>query len=404
MATRLTDSDVRKLPAPASGNRIHYDTEVKGFGARVTAGGAKSFVLNYRAQGRERRLTIGSFPNWPTARARDQARQLRRRIDVGGDPMADRDQERTAPTVADMAARYIEEQGPRKRPRGIEEDRSLLGQHIVPKLGRLRVEAVRRQDVEALFREVTKATPIRANRMHALLRRMFNLAIAWDWIAANPCVGIERNPENKRERYLSAEELERLMQALAAHPEQHSANAVRLLLLTGARRGEVLGATWDQFDLTDGVWTKPAALTKQKKLHRIPLSAPARQLLATMRAEADDDAEAVFPGRRGEFQTTLKTFWRAICRSARIEGVTLHDLRHSYASHLASAGLSLHVIGQLLGHSSPATTHRYAHLFDDPLRAATDRVGRIVTEAARAPGSKARAPIPIRRRPAAGDR
>jgi integrase len=381
MAVRLTDKDIRNLPAPASGNRVTYDTELKGFGVRVTAAGAKSFVLNYRADGRERRYTIGSLPEWTAATAREKAKELKRRVDDGEDPMADRHAERGAPTVAVLADRYLAEHATRKRERSAKEDASLLRQLIVPKLGKHRVAAVRRSEIETFHRDVTKATPTRANRALSLLTKMFNLAIGWEIRTDNPCRGIERNQEHKRERYLTPAELERLMAALAQHSNQTSANVIRLLLLTGARRGEVLRARWDQFDLQTGVWVKPAATTKQNKLHRIPLSAPARQLLAEMREKTE--GPALFSGRRGnEQQTDLKRFWATVCRTAKVTGVRMHDLRHSYASYLASSGLSLPVIGALLGHSSPVTTQRYAHLLDDPLRAATERVGAIVTGAA----------------------
>jgi integrase len=379
MATKLTDRTVRALVPPASGNRIEYDTEVKGFGARITAAGAISFILNYRAGGRERRITIGSHPDWSVTAAREKAKELKRRVDDGGDPMGDRHAERGAPTVADLAARYLQEHATRKRANSAEGDAILLRQHVVSKLGPLRVAAVRRSEVEALHREVTKTTPIRANRMLALLSKMFSLSIAWDMRPDNPCKGIAKNPENRRERFLTPAELGRLMSALAAHPRQ-SADAVRLLLLTGARRGEVLGATWDQFDLAAGVWVKPASATKQGRLHRIPLSVAAIQLLRDMQSKAD--GPALFPGRgRDAPQTTLKKFWAAICRDAGIQGVRLHDVRHSYASLLAGAGLSLPTIGALLGHSSPATTQRYAHLLDEPLRVATEKIGAIITAA-----------------------
>ncbi len=307
--------------------------------------------------------------------------------------MGDRHAARTAPTVADMAERYLAEQAPRKRLRSLAEDRSLLNQLILPQFGRLRVGAVQRSDVAVFHREVTAATPVRANRAHSLLRRMFNVAAGWGWVETNPCVGIERNQEGRRERYLSPEELERVMTGLAAHPNKTSANVVRLLLLTGARRGEVLGARWDQFDLSAGVWTKPAATTKQGKLHRVPLSAPARQLLADMRA-ASDGAQVLFPGRGGNAnQVDLKRFWASLCRAADVHGVRVHDLRHSFASYLASAGMSLPLIGALLGHASSTTTSRYSHLLDGALRAATERVGDIVSGA-----GKGGAPVvPMRR-------
>jgi integrase len=381
MAERLTDALVRRLAAPAQGNKLHYDDVVKGFACRVTKAGAKSFVLNFYADGRERRLTIGSYPDWNVTAARERAKELKRLVDLGEDPMATRDQARGAPTVRDLAERYKAEHGPRKRPRSLAEDVTLLEQHIVPRLGRMRVDAVRRVDVETLHRAISKETPTRANRVLALLSTMFALALRWELCAINPCRGVEKNREHRRERYLTADELGRLMAALAEHPHQRSADAIRLLLLTGSRRNEVLGAQWAEFDLSQGIWTKPHTSTKQGKSHRVPLSAPARQLLAEMRAKS---GPALFPGRRGgDQQQTLKTFWRAICRNADLRDLRVHDLRHAFASYLASSGLSLPVIGALLGHSSPTTTQRYAHLLDDPLRAATEKVGAIVTGASK---------------------
>jgi integrase len=232
--------------------------------------------------------------------------------------------------------------------------------------------------------------------------KMFALSSRWGMRADNPAKGIERNHEERRYRYLTGDELRRLTEALAACPSQQAANAVRLLLLTGARRGEVLGATWDQFDLEAGIWIKPSSHTKQKREHRVPLSAPARQLLADIRAAAQQRADEkswglspfVFSARTGEgHMVEIKTAWAGLCKAAKLDGVRLHDLRHTYASVLASAGLSLPVIGALLGHTQPGTTARYTHLFDDPLRAATERVGAIITGAEK-PGGEV---VPIGR-------
>jgi integrase len=158
---------------------------------------------------------------------------------------------------------------------------------------------------------------------------------------------------------------------------QQAANIFRLLLLTGARRGEVLSAKWADLDLAAGVWVKPGATTKQKTLHRVPLSAPARQLLADLH-RGRGRSEYVFPGRLSGHRVELKGNWAAIRKATKLNDLHIHDLRHSYASQLVSAGFSLPSIGALLGHTQPATTHRYAHLQDDPLRAATERVGAII--------------------------
>jgi len=386
---RFDDRFVRVLPAPASGNRIAYDhgrDAVKGFGVRVTAAGTKSFVLNYTAAGRERRMTIGGYPTWTVAAAREQARSLRRKVDSGEDPLEAREAERDAATVTQLCDRYLAEHASRKRTG--EGDRSMIERFVRPRLGSRKVDAITFDDLDGLHRKLTRENgPYAANRVAALLGKMFSLAIRWRMRTDNPAKGIERNQEERRYRYLSGDELRRLTEALAACPSQQAANAVRLLLLTGARRGEVLGATWDQFDLEAGIWIKPSSHTKQKREHRVPLSAPARQLLADIRGEAQRRTDEknwglspfVFSARTGEgHMVEIKTAWAGLCMAAKLDGVRIHDLRHTYASVLASAGLSLPVIGALLGHTQPGTTARYAHLFDDPLRAATERVASIM--------------------------
>ena len=378
MSQRLTDRLGRTIEAPVAGNRIVYDFEVKGFGVRITKAGARAWVINYRANGRQRRATIGDVADWPVQLAREQAKSMKRLVDQGCDPVTERAVARQAPTVADLVDRYEADVLPKKAPRSHGEDRA-LGRRLVARLGQLKVAAVRHADLDQLHREISRAgTPIRANRVISLASRLFNLAIKWGWRADNPCRGIERNPERPRARYLTPSELVRLAAALDAHPEQPSADVVRLLLLTGARRGEVLRATWDMFDLVAGVWTKPSAATKQRREHRIPLSAAAMQILARRR-EAAGDSPFLFPGASPDRpQGDLKRFWRTVCRQAQIEGARVHDWRHSHASILASAGLSLPVIGALLGHTAPDDYDPLRHLLDDPLRQASERVAEVL--------------------------
>lgn len=379
MAEKLTDRLVRALPSPTSGNRITYDTEIKGFGLRVTVKGAQAFVLNYRVGGRERRYTIGAYPDWSVAAAREEAKRLKRLVDHGHDPMGERHAYRAIPTVADLAGRYLEEYAVRKVPRAQKDDRAMLEKLVLPMIGQIKVHEVRREDIDRLHREVSLTRPVRANRMAQLLSKMFNLGIRWEYRSDNPVKGIHRNAEHKRTRYLSSEELQRLTSVLASHSNQKSANVIRLLLLTGARRGEALNATWDQFDLTAGLWIKPSAHTKQKKEHRVPLSAAAIKLLSDLRGNRST-SPFVFPGRTSnEPLTDIKNFWANVCSKAQLADCRIHDLRHTYASILASSGMSLPIIGALLGHTQPNTTARYSHLFDDPLREATERVGSVVT-------------------------
>jgi integrase len=388
MPERLTDKFVKALPAPTTGNKLHYDAEVKGFAVRVTAAGARAFVLNYRAGGRERRYTIGSFPDWSAAAARKEAGELKKLVDRGQDPMGERHDERAAPTVGDLIDRFAADYLPKKRESTRREYTAILERIVRPELGRTKLADLHHTDIDRLHRKVSQRAPYRANRMAAVLSKAMSYAIKLEWRDDNPVKGIERNQEERRYRYLTGDELRRLTEALAAHPSQQAPNAVRLLLLTGARRGEVLAATWNQFDLATGIWIKPSSHTKQKREHRVPLSAPARILLSDMRGDAERQASErgdapspyLFPARTGSGPLSdIKTAWAALCRVAGIKGARLHDLRHTYASVLASAGLSLPIIGALLGHTQPGTTARYAHLFDDPLRAATERVGAIVT-------------------------
>lgn len=379
MAEKLADGKVRGAPLPQKGFRIIYDSEVKGFGVRVTAAGARSFVLNYRTRaGRERRYTIGSFPDWTSTAARAEACELKKLIDRGGDPLHDLQSARDAPSVSDLCNRVIEEHLPRKRPSTQNTYVRQIETEIRPALGRLKVDAVTFTDVDKLHQCITRRAPYQANRVLALLSRMFSLAIRWEMRRDNPCEGLERNHEDKRRRYLSTDELARLTIALAQLKDQQGADVIRLLLLTGARRGEVLACRWDQIDISSGTWSKPGATTKQRTAHHVPLSGAARQLLAKLEDKRSPNAEWVFPVL-GTHRSDVQPAWRAVCKSAGIVGARLHDLRHTYASVLASEGLSLPIIGALLGHTTPATTARYAHLFNDPLRAATERAGLIIS-------------------------
>jgi integrase len=381
MSLRLTDSGIKRLPTPESGNHITYDDAVKGFGVRVTAAGGRAFILNYRRKldGRERRITIGSFPDWSTTAAREEAKRLKRAVDGGADPVGEQEDSRAAPTVADLCARFERDYLPRNRPTTQRVYRQQIHTDILPAFGRTKVAAVSHSDVDAFHHRLSARAPTHANRTVAVLSRMFSLAIRWGWRIDNPCKGVERNQENKRHEYLTGAQISRLSEALAKLEDKAAANAVRLLLLTGARRGELLAAKYADVNLEAGVWTKPGATTKQRTEHRVPLSAAAVQLLTEMRAQAADDAEWIFPARGGGHRPHINEAWIRLRKAAKLPGVRLHDLRHTYASTLASAGLSLPVIGSLLGHSTPTTTHRYAHLFDDPLRQATERASAIIT-------------------------
>jgi integrase len=371
MKKHLTDKTVKGLPAPADRNTTFWDESVPGFGIRVNASGSRNFVFNYRIRsGRERRLTIGAFGPWSTVSARAEAKRLQARVDLGEDPLAEIQSERDAQTMADLFQRYAEEHLPRKSKGSIANDKTLINKWLSG-MRALKVDEVTHSDIDAIHRRITRAGhPTNANRAVALLSKMFSLAMKWGWRKDNPTLHVERNREQPRNRYLNENELARLKVALAECEHRQSADAIRLLLFTGARKSEVLAATWDQFDLEAGIWTKPSSHTKQRREHRIPLSAGAVDLLHELHAR-NGRSQFLFP-LGADHQLDLRRAWRTISKAAGLSGVRVHDLRHSFASLLASSGLSLPIIGQMLGHTQAQTTQRYSHLLDEPLRAAAE--------------------------------
>jgi integrase len=409
----LSDQIISKLQ-PKSGARqwIKPDHEngddpgktCRGFGVKVMASGRKTFVVSYYFGGIEREYVIGDAKDIKCGAAQKKAREVRQKAKDGTDPLRERIAAREAPTVRDLAKRAVEEHFSRRRPStrvDVYGDRvddkgypagGQMAKWIIPTLGLVKVADIKPSHIEQLHATVTKAgSPIRANRVVATVSKMMSLAIKWEYRVenTNPCKGaVERNPETKRKRYLSPAELARLSEALAAHSNQQTADLIRLLTLTGARRGETMAAKWADIDLNTGIWTKPGSTTKQKTEHHLPLSAPALELLTRMKAAAEQKATKkgcelspyLFPGRdRTGSISDIKKSWAAVCKAAGIENARLHDLRHSVASMLASSGASLPLIGALLGHSNPTSTARYAHLFTDPLREAVERLGVVVT-------------------------
>jgi len=375
---RLKDAYIKNLPLPSHGYKIYKDCDQKGFGIRVTANGAKTFTLTYTLHGRERRMSIGDFPTWTTVAAREQAKELRRMVDSGTDPLQQKQDKTNAPTVRTLWEYYAKTHLPTLSKHSQVDQQSMFKNYILPAMGTTKLTDVKYHQIQSLHASFNGR--VRGNRILEVVRKAFNLAVRLEWIAKNPCQGIKWNHEEPRHRYLTQDEIKRLFEVLAVRGDDLSAAAVKLLILTGARRGELLRATWSQFDLTEAVWVKPSSHTKQKREHRIPLSEEAVQLLRRIKKGSKD--KFVFPGRWGnEHQTDLKKFWDAVRTEAGITDVRLHDLRHTYASILVSSGASLPMIGAMLGHTQPSTTARYAHLFDKPLRAATEQVSQFLKAA-----------------------
>tara|TARA_R110000851_G_scaffold120337_2_gene248665 strand:- start:2038 stop:3240 length:1203 start_codon:yes stop_codon:yes gene_type:complete len=369
---RINDGFVKALQKPDKGNRISFDSQLSGFGVRITANGHIAFVQNYMFKGRERRITIGSYPTWSVAAARRRSAEIKYEIARGVDPLEDRSRARHAPTVKEMFDRYERDYMPKLAQRSAQDQRSMFLKSILPRLGSKKVEDVTFNDCEALHRYLSKDRPLRANRVIEVLRRAFNLAVKWGWLERNPASGIEKNQEQKRERYLSADEIKRLLGELDRHRQKTSCDAIRFILFTGCRRGEALNATWDQFDPDLRIWTKQAATTKQRRIHRVPVPQAVTALL--QRRRSDTASKFVFESTTGRAITDIKKTWASVTKAANIQNARIHDLRHTYASIAVSQGQTLPVIGALLGHTQPQTTLRYAHLYDEPLMRATELV------------------------------
>ena len=396
---RLNDKTVREpLPVKWRDYQI-FDTEVRGFAVCIYRSGSRAFTLDYRYAGRQRRMTIGRWPEWTVTAARDRARQLRREIDEGGDPLAGKGELRTAPHFSDMIERYTAEHLVKLAPANAADQKAMLAKLVAPLLGKKLVTDITKTDVAKLLAKVAegrarpakekpnnrarklqgaKPTPVRANRTGEVLRKMFTLAIEWGWREDNPAAAFHRRIESARERFLSQMEIVLLAAALDGAADQRAAGIIRLCMLTGARLGEVRQARFEQFNLELGVWSKPAATTKQRKVHRVPVSTDVAAIVRQRQLLVPSGVPWLFPGDTpGQPVKEIRRFWINVQKEAKLPDVRIHDLRHTFASLLVSGGASLEMIGKLLGHTQMQTTQRYAHLMDSPLRAGVDAVAHI---------------------------
>jgi len=378
MRGKITKRSVDALRLASGAEAVLWDTEVKGFGVRVQRGGAKSYVLHYRiGVGRGapiRKLTIGRHGSpWTPDKARGEAIRLLGMIEDGADPGADKNARKDAPTIGELAERFLAEHAEAKRKASTaREYRRHLEKIVLPELGKRRVADVTRQDVAKLH-YARRATPIDANRMLACMSTMFNLAERWGLRpdGSNPCRHVDKYPQHRRERFLSPAELARLGDALVAYDgSPYTVAAVKLLVFTGARLGEILGLRWEWIDFERGEARLPDSKTGAKTLHLPP---PALAVLAGL-PRLDGNPYVIAGAKPGAALVNLEKPWRAIRQSAGLDDVRLHDLRHAFASVAASSGMGLPIIGKMLGHSQPATTARYAHLASDPVKAAAAAV------------------------------
>ncbi len=398
-----------------------WDVETTGFGVRCQRN-YKVFILKYRFLGRPRWYTIGKHGSpWTVELARKEAKRLLGQVAAGIDPAEARDEAKNDLTISDLCDLYRTEGCTTKKPSTLATDRGRIERHIKPVLGKMRVRQVRRADVERLLRDVADgktATDEKtgprgraivtggkgtATKVVALLGAIFSFAVDRGLCPDNPVKGVKTFKSGNSERFLSAEELSRLGEALSG-AEKEGANpypiaAIRLLALTGARTSEVLSLRWERdsegtgyVDFDRGCLHLMDSKTGAK---RVPLGAPALELLNGLPRIASN--LHVFPGNADGHYVGLQKVWTEIRRRAGLEDVRLHDLRHSYASTAVASGDSLYLVGKILGHQQASTTQRYAHLSDDPLRAVADRTAKKIASAMSPQGSGEVVPLPTRK-------
>jgi integrase len=411
---RITKNIVDRLPQESAA----WDADVRGFGVRRQRRDAV-FILKYRAGGKQRLFTIGLHGSpWTVETARTEARRLLGEVARGTDPSQLRQKMKGAPTLREFSVQYLADisEGHKKASTAAAE-RRIFKLHILPVLGDRKVAEIDRSDVARLHTSM-KAMPAMANRALALLSHVLNIAAQRGERAdtPNPCRKIRKYAEERRDRFLSGDELARLGAALvegettgipweprtgekAKHaPKEENrrvflgasaAAAIRLLLLTGARLREILHLRWEHVDMERGLLLLPDSKTGKKT---IVLNAPALEVLSSI----EKASRYVIAGEDPEKpRADLKRPWSIVQQRAELSDVRLHDLRHTFASIGASASLGLPIVGKLLGHTQSATTERYAHLESDPLRRASNSIGEHIAAALKGKSAEI---IPLQRR------
>lgn len=376
---RITDSEVRRAIASEPPGEVWlWDDDLSGFGARVASGKA-TFVVKYTIggrRGRQRKVKVGPFGALNAREARADAQAILRRVARGEDPAAERDEDRAGITVAEALDQFLELHAAAKRKTGtVENYRHQIERFLKPAWGKGKVADLSTADVSKLHAEM-KGTPVAANRTLALVSKFANWCELRGYRPkfSNPAKGIEKYREKHRERYLTPAEIERLSAALVeaeADEWPTAIAAIRLLLFTGARHREITTLTWDAVDMERGI----ARLGDTKTGARnIMLPAPALAILEAL-PRRPNNPHVIWGRRPGSHLVGLQNVWERVREKAGLADVRIHDLRHTVASLSVAGGASLKIVGALLGHKSPLTTNRYAHLADDPAKALADKVG-----------------------------
>jgi len=358
---------------------VFWDRELKGFGVRAYPGGGRVYVAQARGPEGPRRVTVGRHGVLNAEEAKRRAALIIARVKAGEDPVPEPLAAKLAqgPTVADLAARYLEEHvAVRCKPKTARTSRSVLERHIVPTLGGLALAAVEPRHVFDLHHGLSDR-PAMANMTVAVLSHMYKLAEGWGMVpeGCNPCRSVAKYPQRKRERFLTDEEFIRLGKVLDEAGTRGGVSpsavaALRLLMLTGCRKSEILTLRWEHVALEAGELRLPDTKTGARV---VPLSPSAVKVLAAL--PRSPDTPWVIPARQpGMHLRALADAWKVVRARAALDGVRIHDLRHSFASRALALGESLPMVGKLLRHRQMETTSRYAHLARDTVHQSAARI------------------------------
>jgi integrase len=352
----------------------HFDEDLKGFGVRVRPSGRKTYFVMMRHKCVMRRFTIGSHGAVTAEAARLKAKQIISDLAIDKNPTAEQDAVRNSVTVRSLGERFIDEYVPcHLKPSTAGEYKRCVEIFINPEIGTMKLVSVERTDIAKIHHQL-RHIPYQANRVLGVLSIMFNLAESWNLRPAftNPCRGVRKYKEKKRERFLSREELGRLGEALRIEEEftPSAVACIRLLLLTGCRLGEIQTLKWSYLDLDTCLAFLPDSKTGRKTLY---LGSVAVKLLRTI-PRRRDNPYVVTGDVEGQHLTDMQKPWRRIRKLAELPDVRIHDLRHTFASSGVALGQGLPIIGKLLGHSQPQTTARYAHLAASPALEVADKI------------------------------
>lgn len=360
---------------------VIWDTELSGFGLRIYPGGKKSFILNYRHNGRKRLITIGQYGAITLDQARQEAKKHTVGIIQGSDPLDDRQKERAGNTVKDLCTAYLERHAVHKK--SAKDDQRRIERHILPGWGNLKASAIKRADVAALHAKLGKKNGhYEANRTLALISKMFALAELWGVVdegAPNPARGIQKFKEESRDRFLQHDELPKFFDALAQEPNMTIRDYILISLLTGARRSNVLAMRWDQINVERAEWRIP--MTKNDLPQTVTLTP---ETLEILRGRQSNSSPFVFPGdgKTGHL-VEPKGCWKRVLSRAGLDNLRIHDLRRTLGSWQTKTGASLAIIGKSLNHKSTSTTAIYARLDLDPVRESVERAGDAILTAAK---------------------